>query len=200
MAYRICKSIELESGHLLSKHPGNCKFPHGHTRSVEMVFRADTLDANDMVVDFKAIKQMMGDFLQQFDHSLCVNTDDPNYAAFVAAYGERIIPFDREDPTSEVMARTISTSPGMRWKRPGKVPANTPCGTASPWNACACGRPAVPGRNTENRSAGYSFRHAFRRECRFNRISRFSFQDGYPVAGQFPRIRSAEAYPLKGVE
>lgn len=107
MAYRICKSIELESGHLLSKHPGNCKFPHGHTRSVEMVFRADTLDANDMVVDFKAIKQMMGDFLQQFDHSLCVNTDDPNYAAFVAAYGERIIPFDREDPTSEVMARTI---------------------------------------------------------------------------------------------
>ena len=48
--------------------------------------------------------------------------------------------------------------------------------------------------------AGYSFRHAFRRECRFNRISRFSFQDGYPVAGQFPRIRSAEAYPLKGVE
>ena len=94
-------------GHLLSKHPGNCKFPHGHTRSVEMVFRADTLDANDMVVDFKAVKQMMGDFLQQFDHSLCVNTDDPNYAAFVAAYGERIIPFDREDPTSEVMARTI---------------------------------------------------------------------------------------------
>ena len=36
MVYRICKSIELESGHLLSKHPGNCKFPHGHTRSVEM--------------------------------------------------------------------------------------------------------------------------------------------------------------------
>lgn len=107
MVYRICKSIEVESGHLLSKHPGNCKFPHGHTRSVEMVFRADTLDANDMVVDFKAIKQMVGDFLQQFDHSLCVNTEDPHYATFTAAYGERIIPFDREDPTSEVMARTI---------------------------------------------------------------------------------------------
>ena len=36
--YRICKCIELESGHLLSKHPGNCQFPHGHTRSVELVF------------------------------------------------------------------------------------------------------------------------------------------------------------------
>lgn len=107
MPYRICKSIELESGHLLSKHPGNCKFPHGHTRSVEMVFCAETLDANDMVIDFKAIKQMVEGFLQRFDHSLCVNTEDPNYEAFVAAYGERIIPFSQEDPTSEVMARTI---------------------------------------------------------------------------------------------
>ena len=109
MAYRICKSIELESGHLLSKHPGNCKFRHGHTRSVEMVFRADSLDASDMVLDFKAVKQMMGEFLQQFDHSLCMNTEDPNYRTFLAAYGDRIIPFDREDPTSEVMARTIFT-------------------------------------------------------------------------------------------
>lgn len=101
MAYRICKSIELESGHLLSKHPGNCKFPHGHTRSVEMVFRADSLDASDMVLDFKAVKQMMGEFLQQFDHSLCMNTEDPNYRTFLAAYGDRIIPFDREDPPAK---------------------------------------------------------------------------------------------------
>lgn len=41
---------------------------------------------------------MMGDFLQQFDHSLCVNTEDPNYAAFVAAYGERIIPSTGKTP------------------------------------------------------------------------------------------------------
>mgnify|MGYP003194545996 CR=1 FL=1 len=98
MVYRICKSIELESGHLLSKHPGNCKFPHGHTRSVEMVFRAETLDANDMVLDFKAIKQMMGDFLQQFDHSLCVNTEDPNFAAFVAHTGSASFPSTGKTP------------------------------------------------------------------------------------------------------
>lgn len=150
MVYRICKSIELESGHLLSKHPGNCKFPHGHTRSVEMVFRAETLDANDMVLDFKAVKQMMGDFLQQFDHSLCVNTEDPNYAAFVAAYGERIIPFDREDPTSEVMARVIFNVARHALEKPGRTPANIPCGPVLSWNACACGKPAAPGRNMGN--------------------------------------------------
>lgn len=105
--YRICKRIELESGHLLSKHPGNCKFPHGHTRAVELVFAADSLDENDMVMDFKVIKAMLGDFLEQFDHALCMNTQDPNYIPFREAYGDRIIPFEGEDPTSEAMARTI---------------------------------------------------------------------------------------------
>ena len=107
MPYRICKRIELESGHLLSKHPGNCKFPHGHTRAVELVFSADSLDENDMVMDFKVIKAMLGDFLEQFDHALCMNTEDPNFTAFRKAYGDRIIAFEGEDPTSEAMARTI---------------------------------------------------------------------------------------------
>lgn len=109
MPYRICKSIEIESGHLLSKHPSNCKFPHGHTRSVEMIFSADTLDNHEMVLDFKAVKLMVGEFLESFDHALCMNTNDPNYEKFHDAYGERIIPFENEDPTSEVMARTIFT-------------------------------------------------------------------------------------------
>lgn len=105
--YRICKIIELESGHLLSKHPGNCQFPHGHTRSVELTFTAETLDDHDMVMDFKAIREMLGDFLEQFDHALCMNTDDPHYDDFRRAYGERIIPFDHSDPTSEAMARAV---------------------------------------------------------------------------------------------
>ncbi len=105
--YRICKTIELESGHLLSKHPGDCQFPHGHTRSVELVFAADTLDEHDMVLDFKAVKEMMGGFLERFDHSLCMNTLDPHFEDFRAIYGGHIIPFAGQDPTSEAMARTV---------------------------------------------------------------------------------------------
>lgn len=105
--YRICKRIELENGHLLSKHPGNCQFPHGHTRSVELIFAADTLDENDMVMDFKVISEMLGTFLQTFDHALCMNTDDPNFAVFRQVYGDRIIPFEHGDPTSEAMAACV---------------------------------------------------------------------------------------------
>ena len=105
--YRICKIIERESGHLLSKHPGNCQFPHGHTRSVEVVLTADSLDEHDMVVDFKAIHEILGGMLEKFDHALCMNTDDPHYATFRKVYGDRIIPFPHSDPTSEAMAATV---------------------------------------------------------------------------------------------
>ena len=49
MPYRICKTIEIENGHMLSKHPDKCRFPHGHTRRVELVLEADDLDENGMV-------------------------------------------------------------------------------------------------------------------------------------------------------
>ncbi len=107
LVFRICKTIELESGHLLSKHPGNCHFPHGHTRSVELVFCAQETDANDMVLDFKAIKEMMSEFLSSFDHALCMNTHDANYETFSNIYGDRIIPFEGQDPTSERMAQRV---------------------------------------------------------------------------------------------
>ncbi len=60
-----------------------------------------------MVVDFKAIKIMMGEFLESFDHALCMNTLDPNYEQFRQIYGERIIPFEGQDPTSERMAERV---------------------------------------------------------------------------------------------
>ena len=107
MPYRICKTFEIESGHLLSKHPEKCRFPHGHSRRVEVVLAADELDANDMVCDFRAIKTALAAFLDSWDHALCVNTSDPQYAFYRATYGERVIAFDRTDPTSEVMARAV---------------------------------------------------------------------------------------------
>jgi hypothetical protein len=43
MPYRICKTFEIENGHMLSKHPDKCRFPHGHTRKVEFTLEADAL-------------------------------------------------------------------------------------------------------------------------------------------------------------
>jgi 6-pyruvoyltetrahydropterin/6-carboxytetrahydropterin synthase len=105
--YRICKSLEIENGHMLSKHPDKCKFPHGHTRKVEFILEAKELDGHDMVCDFKIIKEAVGDWLDTFDHAMCMNTSDPAYAEFKQRYGDRVIGFDHKDPTTEVMARAI---------------------------------------------------------------------------------------------
>lgn len=105
--YRICKSIEIESGHMLSKHPDKCRFPHGHTRKVEFVLESPELDGNEMVCDFKIIKDAVGAWLDGFDHSLCMNTADPAFGEFKARYGDRVIGFDDADPTTEILAKTI---------------------------------------------------------------------------------------------
>jgi 6-pyruvoyltetrahydropterin/6-carboxytetrahydropterin synthase len=107
MPYRICKSLEIESGHMLTKHPDKCRFPHGHTRKVEFVIESSDLDHHQMVCDFKIIKTAIGEWLDTFDHALCMNTEDPAYHDFKSRYGERVIGFENQDPTTELMARTI---------------------------------------------------------------------------------------------
>lgn len=107
MPYRIAKTLTFESGHLLTKHRGRCRFPHGHSRTVEVVLAADRLDGNDMVCDFKAVKRMLEAFLDRWDHALCLNTAEPGFALLQQSYGDRIVPFTDTDPTTEVMARTI---------------------------------------------------------------------------------------------
>ena len=107
MPYRVCKTIDIESGHMLSKHPGKCRFPHGHTRKVEFTLEAEHLNRDEMVCDFLVVKELIGDYLDVLDHAICVNTADPAYPELRARYGERIIAFENEDPTTEVMARAI---------------------------------------------------------------------------------------------
>lgn len=107
MPYRIAKRFVIESGHLLSKHPGACRFPHGHSRTVELVLIAPRLDVCDMVCDFKAVALAASAAVNRFDHAFALNSSDPQFATLRATYGERVIAFENCDPTSEVLAREI---------------------------------------------------------------------------------------------
>jgi 6-pyruvoyltetrahydropterin/6-carboxytetrahydropterin synthase len=106
MTYRICKSFEVESGHMLMKHPGACRFPHGHSRRIEIVLTSRTLDANDMVCDFKALKLAVHECIMRFDHSMAINSQDPIREA-LGGVSQRVVVFEGADPTTEIMARSI---------------------------------------------------------------------------------------------
>ncbi len=107
MPFRIAKTFTVESGHLLTKHPGACRFPHGHSRTIEIVVASDTLDAHDMVCDFTDLKLAAIDIVARYDHTFALNTADPRFAVMRTAYGDRVVAFDKIDPTSEVLAREI---------------------------------------------------------------------------------------------
>ena len=104
--YRICKAFLIESGHMLSKHPERCRHPHGHSRRIEFVLASPTLDENDMVCDFMWIKLSVHDYLDRFDHALCINAADPNLQA-MQKEDHRVIVFEEGDPTTERMAKRI---------------------------------------------------------------------------------------------
>jgi 6-pyruvoyltetrahydropterin/6-carboxytetrahydropterin synthase len=123
MPYRICKTIDIENGHMLSKHPDACRFPHGHTRRIEFVLEADSLDDHEMVCDFKIVKDAVGAYLETLDHALCVNTADPAYDELRARYGERIVAFEQQDPTTEVLARHIFDVAAARLTQHASQPA-----------------------------------------------------------------------------
>ncbi len=104
--YRICKSFTIESGHMLLKHPGLCRFPHGHSRTVTVVLASAALDEQDMVCDFKTIKLALGAFLASFDHAMAMNSADP-MVKNLEAMKQRLVLFENTDPTTEVLAERI---------------------------------------------------------------------------------------------
>ena len=105
--YRICKTFTVESGHMLSKHPERCRYPHGHTRTIEVVVSSETLDANDMVLDFKALKHAISGYVERLDHAMAVNSQDPMLEAIRQVHPESLIVYDNVDPTTEVIAKDL---------------------------------------------------------------------------------------------
>lgn len=106
MVYRVCKAFEVESGHMLMKHPDRCRFPHGHTRRIEVVVSSETLDENDMVCDFQTLKLALAACIDRLDHSMAINSEDPVRPA-LEGLGDRVVVFERTDPTTEVLAKHI---------------------------------------------------------------------------------------------
>ena len=106
--YRVCKTFTVESGHMLSRHPERCKYPHGHTRTIEVVVAGSSLDENGMLLDFKALKLAVQDYVERYDHALAVNSLDPLLPSLLATYPEdAVLIFDGIDPTTEVIAKDI---------------------------------------------------------------------------------------------
>ena len=118
--FRIAKTFEVEYGHRLCKHPEKCRFPHGHSLRIEVVARGRHLNENDMVCDYKALKMVVTELVDRLDHAMALNSADPELEG-LKAIGERVLLFDNQDPTTEVLARWLFDGVAARLAAGGSV-------------------------------------------------------------------------------
>jgi 6-pyruvoyltetrahydropterin/6-carboxytetrahydropterin synthase len=105
----VSKECHFDAAHVLPDHQGQCKNLHGHTYRL-IVEVAEGHNGNDMVIDFKDLKRIMGEIiLSRFDHAFIydqTNEMECDIAATLMKYSLRCValPFKT---TAENLARYI---------------------------------------------------------------------------------------------
>ena len=66
----IIKYFEFEAAHKLPKHPGKCKFVHGHSYKLEIGISGLINPDTGMIADFSQLKLMVKEMIiDRLDHS-----------------------------------------------------------------------------------------------------------------------------------
>ncbi|MDR1359852.1 MAG: 6-carboxytetrahydropterin synthase [Deltaproteobacteria bacterium] len=90
--WRLAVRSEFSAGHALRHYQGKCESPHGHNFAVEAVVQGQILTPDtELLADFSLLKEDLNAVLQTLDHR------DLN----------AVPPFDRQNPSSENLARHI---------------------------------------------------------------------------------------------
>ena len=108
MVYRVTVILKWEAGHRLSKHAGGCKHLHGHSYRAEISLESNTLNTDDMVMDFSFIKKPIRDWINEnWDHAFLLNDRDEFFHFLNQLDGDALYLFDNKDPTAEVIAQEL---------------------------------------------------------------------------------------------
>jgi len=91
----IRKQFKFEMAHVVrNAWSQRCsKNIHGHSYLVEILFKGSSLDKGQMLVDFGIIKKYLNDFIDSFDHSLCLweSVESEEVINFMKKHFERVI-------------------------------------------------------------------------------------------------------------
>lgn len=119
---RITRKLEFDAGHRVLNHEGKCRHLHGHRYVAEITVSAASLDTLGRVIDFSALKTLVGGWIdQELDHNMILHPEDPlinsqtKESAFDSlAIGKTLIgrcpfimPAGYENPTAENISAVI---------------------------------------------------------------------------------------------
>jgi 6-pyruvoyltetrahydropterin/6-carboxytetrahydropterin synthase len=92
--YKIKVQSHFSSAHNLKGYKGKCEELHGHNWRVEIVVISEDLDDTGMVMDFKALKDLLRETLGGLDHKYL---NDVSYFKDVNPTSENIAKYIYED-------------------------------------------------------------------------------------------------------
>ena len=90
--YELTIEESFASAHQLRGYQGKCENLHGHNWKVELTVRGKKLNDIGLLIDFHDLKKILGEVLTRLDHT---NINE-------------VPPFNRENPSSENIARYIA--------------------------------------------------------------------------------------------
>lgn len=101
--------VDFDAAHRLLDYDGKCAVPHGHTYQAELRFAIRDLDNLGISIDFGDVKKPLKRWIDEnWDHAFLVNDQDEEMLSSLRQLTEcKIYAFEGENPTAEVMARTL---------------------------------------------------------------------------------------------
>lgn len=90
--YELTVETDFAAAHRLVGYEGLCENLHGHNWRVDVTVSSPSLNDLGMVMDFKDLKALVAELLEEFDHK----------------YLNDIPPFDAINPTTENLSRVIA--------------------------------------------------------------------------------------------
>lgn len=99
------RKIEFDAAHRIQRHESKCKMLHGHRYVIEASFTAKELDDLGRVIDFGAIKEVLGSWIDEnFDHNTILCESDHELGAEIEKSTGQKIFYLKNQPTAENIA------------------------------------------------------------------------------------------------
>ena len=117
LMFELIFQTHFAAAHNIRGYRGSCERLHGHNWKVEIALRAEELDALGMVVDFRDVKELAHDLLDNLDHS----------------YLNELAPFKQANPTTENVAKWVFEELGKR------LPPHVKIHKVTAWESDTCG-------------------------------------------------------------
>lgn len=91
---KVSKEFRWEMAHRLPFHKGRCKNLHGHSYKALIQFEGE-LNQNGMLIDFYDIFTLVNPIIDELDHSIICDKNDPLLMELANKINDRVVIIDR---------------------------------------------------------------------------------------------------------